>query len=90
MDKNHRREGKWILAPLTDILTPKEGRICLESRYWKVTNNGNVLFFKEYSAPQCNSNKNIADYLCRGSDCPATTTVFVEFAFIPHHCIDYT
>jgi hypothetical protein len=85
----HKQQGRWILAPLADITTPKPGRICYGPRWWAVTENDEVLFFDRYSSPQCNANKAIVDRLGSGFDAPETTPKFVEMAFLPHQCSDY-
>jgi hypothetical protein len=85
----HKQDGRWILAPLTDITTPKSGRVCYGQRWWAVTENNEVLFFKSYSSPQCNTNRAIVERLANRLDAPQTTPKFVEMAFLPHNCGDY-
>lgn len=86
----HKRQGRWILVPLADITTPQPGRICYGPRWWKVTENNEVLFFDTYGSPQCNQHKAIVERVGCGFDAPATTPKFVEMAFLPHRCSDYT
>tara|TARA_R110000868_G_scaffold246606_1_gene503197 strand:- start:44 stop:334 length:291 start_codon:yes stop_codon:yes gene_type:complete len=85
----HREQGRWILAPVDDISTPKPGRICYGPLWWKVTDNNEVLFFDTYGSPQCNTNKAIVERRGFGFDAPKTTPKFLEIAFLPHRCSDY-
>lgn len=85
----HRQQGRWILAPLSDITTPKPGRICYGPRWWAVTTDGDVLFFDTYGSPQCNQSQSLVERLGKGFDAPETTQTFVEMAFLPHTCSDY-
>lgn len=84
----HRMQGRWILAPRTDIKTPKPGRICYGPRWWKVTDNDEVLFFDTYGSPQCNIHKEVLERCGCGFDAPKTTPIFIEMAFLPHRCGD--
>jgi hypothetical protein len=79
----HRRYGRWILAPVSDITTPKPGRICYGPRWWAVTKNDEVLFFDCYGSPQCNASEAIAARLGKGFDAPATALRFIDMAFLP-------
>jgi hypothetical protein len=85
----HRIQGRWIFAPVSDITTPKPGRLCYGPHWWAVTENGEVLFFDNYTSPQCNSNKAIVERLGKGFDAPPTTPQFIALAFVPHKCSDY-
>ena len=80
--ENHTISGKYILAPIEDIITPKEGRVVFMERWWNVTEDDKVLFYRSYASPQCNSNKRIADHLCDYRDIK-TKTVFIPVAFCP-------
>lgn len=84
----HKVMGRWILAPLSDITTPKTGRICLASRWWMATENDEVLFFDTYSSPQCNANKSVVERIGGGFGAPKTEPRFIEMAFLPHRCSD--
>ena len=85
IEPNHYEKGNWILAPLSDITTPKDGRICYGQRYWAVTENNEVLFFKEYAFPQCNPNKLITDRLINAAiaDKMVTWSLYIEMAYVP-------
>ena len=84
----HKVEGRWIIAPLSDILTPMEGRVCMAERWWAVTPEGNVLFFDTYHSPQCNRNKSIADRLGKSFNAPPTAARFVDMAFVPQSSVE--
>jgi hypothetical protein len=57
LKEDHIADGDYIRAPLQDITTPKEGRVCLLNRFWLVTGDGEVLFYRTYEAPQCHANE---------------------------------
>ena len=86
--EGHQIQGKWILVPLLDVLTPKPGRMCHGPRWWAVTDNDEVLFFKSYHSPQCNIHKGIVDRLGMGYGAPPTTPRYLEMTFLPHSCND--
>lgn len=77
------KKGRWLRLPLNDVLEPKVGRVCYPPSWWKVTEDGFVLFFDTYSSPQCNKVKEIAERLGKGFDAPKTLTVFLPMTFIP-------
>lgn len=59
-------------------------------RWWAVTDDGCVLFFKSHGSPQCNVDKRIVEHLLVRQDYPGDPTPqFVELAFLPHRCSDY-
>jgi hypothetical protein len=89
IEPGHTKQGRWILAPVKDITTPKPGRICFGPHWWAVTENNEVLFFDQYWSPQCNTNPTIVERIGCGFDAPATTPKFIEMAFLPHRCSDY-
>jgi hypothetical protein len=89
VEDGHKLQGRWILAPVADITTPKPGRICYGPRWWAVTESGEVLFFDRYGSPQCNINKAIVERLGSRFDAPATTPQLIEMAYLPHRCSDY-
>jgi len=84
----HKKLGRWILASVTNITTPKPGRVCYGPLWWAVTENDEVVFFDNYRSPQCNINKAVVASLCHGFDAPVTKPRFIEMAFIPHRCTD--
>ena len=89
IEESHKQEGRWIKVPISDLTTPKPGRLCYGPLWWAVTENDEVLFFDTYGSPQCNIAKGIAERLGKGFDAPLTTPRFIEVAFIPHRCSDY-
>jgi hypothetical protein len=89
IEAGHKKVGRWIHVPVKDITTPKDGRICYGPRWWKVTEDGDVLFFDAYTSPQCNVSKAVVERTGKGYDAPPTKAVFLEMAFLPHYCGDY-
>ena len=89
----HTACDEWILAPISDIITPKNGRICYCDRWWFITENDEVLFFRSYSSPICNSYLDVMNKLGNNFNPPnitlKITPKFIETAFIPHSCDDY-
>ena len=77
-------KDQFIRMPLSELTTPKGGRICMADMWWAVTDDGYALFFKAYYWPQCNAVKAIVERI--RPDCKA---VFVPFAYVPHNCSDY-
>jgi hypothetical protein len=85
----HTAHGKWIVVPILDIIIPKPHRLCYPPAWWIASKNGEVFFYKSYSSPQCNANKEILKYfpLCEFKELDvATTPVFLPMTFIPHKC----
>jgi hypothetical protein len=89
LEVGHRQEGKYILAPVSDITTPKVGRICYGPSWWAVTSDNEVMFFKTYGSPQCTINRSIVERLCKRNGAPISESKFLEVAFLPHTCSDY-
>lgn len=89
LQEGHVQEGRWIFVPVSDLMTPKAGRLCYGPRWWAVTENDEVLFFDSYGSPQCNISESIVKGLGKGFDAPETTTKFIWMAFVPHRCSDY-
>lgn len=87
--EGHEERGRWILAPVSDITTPKPGRICYGPRWWAVTPDNKVLFFDTYNSPQCNISKAMVERLGKGFGSPDTTPVYLEMTFLPHNCSDF-
>lgn len=79
----------FIRMPLTELVVPKGGRICLTDLWWLVTKDNEVLFYKSYSCPQCNANKEIAERIASCKQYEGTRVFFVPAAFVPHKCSDY-
>ena len=89
LEKGHRLHGRWILAPVSDITTPKGGRRCYGPSWWIVTDADEVLFFERYTSPQCNSNEAVMRKYRGSFGAPAGTPKFIEMAYLPHRCRDY-
>lgn len=77
-------EKPWIKMPVSDLTTPKTGRICKGPSWWAITPDDCVLFFKSYGSPQCNSVKEIVERIR-----PGIEVRHIQAAFIPHRCQDY-
>ena len=75
---------------LSELGTAQEGRICYADRWWEVTADDHVLFFRTYTSPQCNRNRAVIDRPSLAQkELGETHPVFVPFAFVPHDCSDY-
>lgn len=72
---------------ISDLQTPKPGRLVYGPSWWIVTDDDCVLFFRKHS-PQCNSNKLVSEHL-RDKLYPGLEVRFIEHAFLPHSCSDY-
>ena len=72
-------------VPVSEIITPKAGRICYGGSWWQVTENDEVLFYKGIS-PQCNMNKSIVERL-KGPLCKEVR--WIEMTYLPHNCNDF-
>lgn len=87
--EGHKSSGEWILVPISNLTTPKDGRICYCNHWWRVTEDNDVLFYRRYTSPQCNSNKAVMERVGKAFDAPITTLQYIEVAFLPHNCSDY-
>lgn len=80
--------SKYITVPLTELTTPRDGRVCMCDRWWLVTDGDEApqaLFYKHYTSPQCNRDKSVVEHIR-----PAGThAVFVPVAYVKHSCRDY-
>ena len=75
----------YIRMSLEELTTPKAGRLVVKDHWWALTENGEALFYKTYTSPQCNTSRQIAAKLGPGG----TVATFVPLAFVPHNCGDY-
>lgn len=78
-DKPH-----WLKMSLEELTTPKEGRVCRLGRWWAVTEQNEVLFFKRHTSPQCNYNVEVMKSIH-----PEARHVFVPVAYVPFNVNDY-
>ena len=83
VEKDYNKKP-WIKMPLSELKTPIAGRLCMGPRWWAVTEDGCVLFYKAYYSPQCNQSKQMVERIR-----PDLNPVYVEVAFVPHDCSDY-
>jgi hypothetical protein len=58
-----------------------------KNRYWVVI-EGNILFYRSYCSPQCNSNVRIMDNTALVCKYGASIKL-IERVFVPHNCSDY-
>ena len=93
--QNYDDANRWLKVPVSELTTPKPGRMCHGPRWWAVIDDGGVkcaLFFqsgsrgrgKQYGSPQCSESKHILERLR-----PDCETVFIEMTFIPHNQWEY-
>jgi hypothetical protein len=82
MNSESSKLNDFILMPLSELETPHEGRMVYLGRWWRVTENNEVLFYKTYSSPQCNIHKSIAERI--SSKIKNSRVVFVPVAYIPY------
>jgi hypothetical protein len=77
----------FILMPLSGLLTPSEGSICMLDRWW-VVRGLDALFYKGYTSPQCNSLLVLASKIAVNVPFP-TELLYIRVAYIPHQCSWY-
>jgi len=73
---------KFIKMPVSELITPEDGRMVYCNRWWCVTENDEVLFFRSYVSPQCNSDKRLVDRLCKMKPFK-TEAKFISVAYVP-------
>jgi ribosomal protein L17 len=81
--KNHKQDGNWILVPVDDLIQPKDCHICMVNRWWVVNDDNEVLFYKTYNHPQCNTNEAIARNIAK-----TTYVKFIEMAYVPQSFVE--
>ena len=59
-----------------------------KNRYWEVTEDDCILFYKGIS-PQCNSNKVIVEGLLKKNIFPNSRAELIENVWVSHDCQDY-
>lgn len=75
----------FVRMPLAELTTPRDGAQVYKDRWWAMTEQGEALFYKSYSHPQCNSARSIAERLA-----PMKNHIeFVPLAFVPIIWADY-
>lgn len=80
---NYDDPKQWKKVHKDIITTPKSNTLCMCDKWWAVTKDGYVLFFKGHS-PQYNSNKEVVQRIR-----PDCTVEFISVAYLPHKCSDY-
>jgi hypothetical protein len=76
---------RFRAVTIDDATTAKDGRIVMLNHWW-ATDGENIFFFRQGDAPQCNTNKELAQKIAagRGQD-----VVFLPIAFLEHNCGDH-
>jgi len=78
-------KAPWIKMPVAELTTPTPGRLCMGPRYWAVTPDNCVLFYKAHYSPQCNVNEEIVHRVR-----PGLEVRHIPMAFVPHRCSDFS
>lgn len=73
---------EFTRIPMSELTTPRAGKICLTDAWWAVTADNEVLFYG--TSPQCNRNKAVIERIR-----PEFSAVYVPVAYVPHRCADY-
>lgn len=75
----------WIKVPLAKLKEYKPGRRTMAPSWWAVTDDGCVLFYRNYGSPQCNVVREIVEKVR-----PGLRVVKVDQAYVPdrHYPID--
>ena len=92
IEAGHTLDGQWIKMPLADALTPKGGRLCYGPAWWMLTAEDELLFFRRYTSPQCNSSKTLCERFMLGKGLnvpPASKVTYLETVYLPHNPADY-
>jgi hypothetical protein len=71
----------YLGLPLSRVTTPADGDIVYTNRWW-IVYDGNVLFFRTYTSPQCNVNKSIVLRLAERVE--GAEVVFLPLAYLPY------
>ena len=74
----------YMRIPIEEaIKIPDDGIFMIyKNRYWAVK-DGNILFYRRYTSPQCNSDKRIMDRMVNEH---RNEILFLERVFVPHEC----
>jgi hypothetical protein len=82
-----KKEDLYIKMKIADATIVPEGFVhILKDRWWS-TDGENILFFRNYDSPQCNSNKEIAEQIAANHK---GQVVFMPLVYLPHNCNDYS
>ncbi len=76
----------YLRIPVSELTTPTEGRIVYLNRYWVVTDQDEVLFFRSYSCPQCNPDERLA---ARIAPITGGKVQFIPIAYLPINWGDF-
>lgn len=78
-------EKDWIKVKIEDAIIPHEGYTVIMDRWWSVK-DGYIFYYRYYTCPQCNSNKDITERL---GEKHGRTPQFIPIVYQPHNCNDY-
>lgn len=74
------KDSRAKKIPVSEITTPKAGRVCYLASWWTVTPNDEVIMWKGHS-PQCHAVESIARYL-QEKLWPECSVRFIDVAFV--------
>lgn len=80
---------KYTHLSLERLKTPTNGTLVFTDRYWLVTPQNEVLFFRSYTCPQCNSNKEIAERILGERIAEGYRVEYVPVAYVPFDPSDW-
>lgn len=73
-------DARYIRMPVSELTTPREGRVCFLDRWWAVhLDSESVLFFKSYRSPQCNRDRRFFEV----NPIACTSPMFIPVAYVP-------
>lgn len=72
----------WIKVPVAELIKPKPWSYCIGPAWWAITYGDYVLFWNDYTHPQCSESKEDIEYMH-----PGCVPLFIELAYIPYAVI---
>lgn len=77
------KKSDFFLMPKDELTSPCEGSVVFLDRWWIVTENNEVMFYTKLGAfsPQCNRDKNVAEYMLRHY--PGMMVEHIPVAYVP-------
>lgn len=82
-----RIQDNMKAVPISEITQPRDGYIAYMNRWWLTDEAGNVFFYRG-KAPQCNSSREVAEWVCKRLGFGGV--IFLELAFIENHSCEST
>lgn len=83
-DTSHQGDGKsmkFLTLSKERITTPNDDDVVYVNRWWSTNEQGEFLFWSDYSHPQCNKDKRMVEHLNRNK--PDRGCEFLPVAYIP-------